>query len=205
MEAIVTLLREFGPFTLAIVVVFAYFWDKSHAANKTENTVSDIAGNSSRELSEVHKQIGDIRQQLGMAQGQNIVLMDNLKTVEQKRDASDVVMKDKIFALEQADKNKTILIARHEGRIAELETEGKRKDETIKTKELIILDLTEQNTRLKTDNELLETDNKSLHREIALLNRKQSLDETIPLGDELLAQVDNVQPIPTTEELKKAG
>jgi len=215
MEVFLGALREFGPLTIATVIALAYFWDRGRAENKTENTVSDIAGNSSRELSEVHKQIGDIRQQLGMAQGQNIVLMDNLKTSEQKREAESLITKDKIFALQEKVEKQTILISRHEGRIAELETESKRKDEIIASKEHEIVDLRIENTRQKA---VIETQEKRLSeqaRDIQLATRAQSLDDTIQFTEaEILSLADPMDiplievpnkeiPLPTETEDKK--
>jgi hypothetical protein len=191
MEALILILEKFGPLTFAVILVMVYFWDKGRAENKTENTVSDIAGSSSRELSEVHKQIGDIRQQLGMAQGQNIVLMDNLKTNEQKREASELLTKDKIYILTEKIEKQTILISRHEGRIIQLELESKQKDEIIATKEHEIVELKIDNARQKVMVETHETTISGLNRRLELVTRTQTLDDTIQLTEADLANLED--------------
>jgi chromosome segregation ATPase len=186
MEILAQLLNQYGPFTLALVVVFAFFWDKNRAETKTENTVSDIAGN----MPEVLKQLGDIRQNLGRAEGQNIVLMDNLKTLEQKREAESVLTKDKIYVLQEKIEKQTILISRHEGRIIQLELESKQKDDIITVKEHEIVELKIDNARQKVVIETQETTISGLNRRLELMTRVQSLDETIPIPELELAAAD---------------
>lgn len=142
-----------------------------------------------------------------MAQGQLIVLQDNLKTFEQKRDANEVITKDKIYALTEKVEKQTILISRHEGRIGELETEGKRKDEIIATKEHEIIDLKMENTRQKFTIETQEKQLAQQERALQLVTRAQTLDDTIQLTeaelDELADPIPTVTPTTETNEPKK--
>lgn len=211
MTEFIQLVKDIGPAMGIVLVIVLLLYDRSKAETKTENTVSDIAGSSTRELSEMRKEVGDIRQQLGMAQGQNIILMDNLKTLGQKHEAAETVTKDKIYVLQEKVEKQTITISRHEGRIIELEKESKQKDEIIATKEHEIVELKIDNARQKVLIETQETTIGSLNRRIELMTRVQSLDETIPIPElELSEPTDSVAPEPiaapnpeTNEEERK--
>lgn len=201
MEVFIQLVKDIGVPAAVFLIAMVWLYDRSKAETKTENTVSDIAGNSSRELSEVHKQIGDIRQQLGMAQGQNIILMDNLKTLESKRESEAVITKDKIYALTEKVEKQTILISRHEGRIAELESESKRKDEVIATKEHEIIDLKMETTRQKGIIEMQEKQLAEQGKSLQLVTRAQTLDDTLQFTEAELSELADPLPTvtPTTE------
>jgi hypothetical protein len=194
MEALIQLVKDIGPFSVLLLMAAAWFYDRSKPENKAESTLSDVAGNSiiiGNRMDAMQKQQVETERSLGRAEGQNIALLDRIKTSEIKWEADKLVMTDKIYALTDTSNKQAATISRHEGRIAELETEGKRKDELILSKEKVIVELKVDNARLTTQVEILTTDKKDLERELQLMTRVQSLDETIPLGDELLEKVNH--------------
>lgn len=207
MTEIIQLIQAIGFPAVAVLLIIQIVSSNSKKENVTGTTVAKIASDSTEEafenadkLVDVYKQFGDLKQELGRAQGQSIVLMDNIKTSELKREAFELVMKDKIFALEQADKSKTVLIARHEGRIAELETESKRKDEIILSKEKEIVELTIERTQLQTTVANQAVQLAQQEKSIQLATRAYSLDDTLQLTEaEILDLADPVRDVELTE------
>jgi hypothetical protein len=192
MEAwIIQLVQAVGVIGVLSLYFATYMRDKGKTENKTENAVSDIAVTSTREISDVYKRIGDVQQNLGRAEGQNIILMDNLRALEQKYEAAAVITKDKIYVLQEKVEKQTVTISRHEGRIIELEKESKQKDAVIASKESEITELKIDNARQKVIIETHETTISGLNRKLELVTRTQTLDDTIQLTEADLADLED--------------
>lgn len=207
MEALLTIVKDIGPFAAVLLVIVFLLYDRSKGETKTETANAQIALDATEQnfkrtdqIAEVYKQIGDIRQELGRSQGQVIILQDNLKTSELKREAEALLMKDKIFVLQEKTDRQAATIARHEGRIAELETESMRKDALIAAKENEIIELKIDNAKLRVMIETGEESIKTLNRKLELMTRVQSLDDTIQLAEaELDALEDKPAPVPAPD------
>jgi chromosome segregation ATPase len=137
-STVLQMVQTIGIIGVLALIAALYIRDRGKSEAKTTTTVSEIALDSteqvfkkSDQLTELFRQLGDVRQDLGREQGKNIELTRNFELEKAKREE----MRNKIEELDGIVKTQQSTITRHEGRIAELETEGKRKDDVIADKD----------------------------------------------------------------------
>jgi chromosome segregation ATPase len=185
MEQLVQLAQAIGFPAVAVLVVLLVYKDRNKANDTTELTLAKIAGDSTSQIANVYKEMGGLRQELGMAQGQVIVIQDNFRTEQGRWQSGNESLKDKLRSVQETVERQTITISRHEGRIAELEGESKRKDEIIASKEHELVGLTEAKARLEVTVNNQTEQIESLNRKIGSLTAPvpKSLDETIPIPE----------------------
>lgn len=204
-QTIISVVQAIGVFAVLALIAALYIRDGGKANNQTELTIAKIAGDSTTQIAAVYKDMGALRQELGMAQGQYIASQDNFKAKQLEWQATQESMKDKLRTVQDTVERQSATISRHEGRIAELETESTRKTEIINAKEAKIVELATQNTRLQgtVDNQASELER--LNKSIQLVTRAQTLDDTIQFTAEEIAVLADPAPIvvPSPETTEK--
>jgi chromosome segregation ATPase len=137
-STILQMVQTIGIIGVLALIVALYIRDKGKSESRTSSTISEIALDSteqafqkSDQMTELFRQLGDVRQDLGREQGKNIELTRSFELSETKREE----MRNKILELDSTVKTQQATIVRHEGRIVELESEGKRKDDLIADKD----------------------------------------------------------------------
>lgn len=169
---IIEIIDSFGIYAVVVLLGVVYFVDRGRAESKTEVSIANIAVSNTKQVSEIYKDMGVLRQELGKSEGKVEILQQTLDSDRARWDTERRELLDKITKLSS--------------RIAELEREDKSKSELIAT-----LRIEKQSIILERDmlkREVTDITNK-LESTIASQNNKHQT--VAPLTDKIESEVAN--------------
>lgn len=191
LQAIIEAVQAIGVPALVVLLIVAYMRDRGQADSNTEKTLAQIASNSTSQIIDVHKDLGNLRQELGSAEGKVSVLQETVTKLQSERDS----IRDELQDVKSLLKRQSEIIEKHVTQIADLERKLAEKDAKIMALEVTVTEKDAEISRLtqRLENykaQIVEIGNKNKE-----LSKPIDLDATI-----LLPELDNTNELPPIQD-----